>query len=312
MKSALRGLLCGAALLATSMFGSTGVNAQTVTITGCASLSSSGGSNVGNIVITCNAAVKSQGAPSCTSLQVAPPTNANNPTLITLTAVCAPGTTTNSIASYTFTGTGVNTTQSGASLVVTAPTGSVTYSVTASDGSGGVSNSVSGSYTVGGAVPGTGSVDVSACTALGFTGIPMDLQYVAGANIRLSSDKFGSFGNRNALVLRFTTPAVAGDTSSIQFSQLAGTDQVFRVATLAKQPCQVATSPSSSGAILASAVSQSPVFRLQIGGVSRVGLTALTPGTTYYITVVNRNSYSDTLGSCTKSSSCGVFTDLLN
>jgi hypothetical protein len=305
MKLALRGLLCGAALLATSMFGSAGVNAQTVTINGCASLTSSGGS--GNIIINCGPA-KSGGAPSCSSLSVTPATNANNPSSITLTANCTAGT--NPITSYTFSGTGVNTSQGGASLVVTAPTTSVTYSVTASDGSLS-SNSVSGSYTVGGA--GTGSVDLSACTAKGFTGILMDLQYVAGAQTRLSSDKFGSFGNRNALVLRFTTPAVAGDTSSIQFSQLAGTDQVFRVATVATLPCQIATAPGASGSILTSnGVSQSPSFPLQIGGVSSLGRTALNPGTTYYITVVNRNGYKDTVGSCTKSSSCGVFMDLLN
>ena len=300
MKSALRGLLCGAALLATSMFGSTGVNAQTVTITGCASLTSV--TNAGNITINCSA-TKSQGAPSCTSLTVT-----TNQSAITLTANCFQGT--NPITSYTFTGPGVSTTQSGSSLTIAAPTASATYSVTASDGSSS-SNSVSGSYTVGGVPPGTGSVDLSACTAQGFAGKLLDLSYAPG-NTRLSSDTLGSFGNANALVLRFTTPGVAGDTSSIQFSQIAGTPQVFRVATLATQPCQIATSASSSGSILASAVSQSPVFRLQIGGLSRLGVTALTPGTTYYITVVNRNSYSDTVGSCTKTSSCGVYTDLLN
>jgi hypothetical protein len=307
MKLALRGLLCGAALLATSMFGSAGVNAQTVTINGCASLTSSGGS--GNIIINCGP-VKSGGAPSCSSLSVTPATNANNPSSITLTANCTAGT--NPITSYTFSGTGVNTTpQSMASQSVAAPSASTTFSVTASDGS--LSSTVLGSYTVGGAGPGTGSVDLSACTAQGFTGILMDLQYVAGAQTRLSSDKFGSFGNRNALVLRFTTPAVAGDTSSIQFSQLAGTDQVFRVATVATLPCQIATAPGASGSILTSnGVSQSPSFPLQIGGVSSLGRTALNPGTTYYITVVNRNGYKDTVGSCTKSSSCGVFMDLLN
>jgi hypothetical protein len=300
MKSALRGLLCGAALLATSMFGSGGVNAQTVTITGCASLTSV--TNAGNITINCSA-TKSQGAPSCTSLTVT-----TNQSAITLTANCFQGT--NPITSYTFTGPGVNTTQAGSSLTIAAPTTSATYSVTASDGSSS-SNSVSGSYTVGGVPPATVPVDLSACTAQGFTGKLLDLSYAPG-NTRLSSDTIGSFGNANALVLRFTTPAVTGDTSSIQFSQIAGTPQVFRVATLATQPCQIATSASSSGSILASAVSQSPVFRLQIGGLSRLGVTALTPGTTYYITVVNRNSYSDTVGSCTKTSSCGVYTDLLN
>ena len=123
------------------------------------------------------------------------------------------------------------------------------------------SNSVSGSYTVGGVPPGTGSVDLSACTAQGFTGKLMDLSYAPG-NTRLSSDTLGSFGNANALVLRFTTPAVAGDTSSIQFSQIAGTPQVFRLATLATQPCQVATSAGSSGSIIASAVSQSPELQI--------------------------------------------------
>jgi hypothetical protein len=286
--------LCGAALLATSMFGSAGVSAQTVTITGCAFLTPT--VTAGNITITCSA-TKSSGGPSCTSLSVT-----TNQSAITLTANCFQGT--NPITSYTFTGPGVSTTQAGSSLTIAAPTVSATYLVTASDGSS-TSNSVSGSYTVGGVPAGTGTVDVSACA-----GKLMDLSYAPG-NTRLSSDTLGSFGNANALVLRFTTPAVAGDTSSIQFSQIAGTPQVFRLATLATQPCQIATSAGSSGSILASAVSVSPVFGLKIGGTSGIGRTALTPGTTYYITVVNRNSYSNTAGSCTKSS-CGVYMDLLN
>jgi hypothetical protein len=298
MKSALRMLSCGAVLLATSIFGSAGANAQqTVTITGCTSLTSV--TSAGNITINCSATPKSQGGPSCTSLSVTPADDTNKPANITLTANCTAGT--SPINSYTFTGPGMNRSQTGTSLVVTAPTVTTTYSVTASDGTS-PSNTVSGSYTVGGANPGTG-VDLSACTAQGYTATLMDLAYSTSGNVRLASN---TLGNSNALVLRFTTPAAAGDTSSIQFSALGMAPKAYRVATVSTQPC--------SGSILASKTSQTPVFSFSIGFTPpRVGLTpppiTLATGTTYYITVVNRNA--DGSNSCT-TSSCPVNMDFTN
>jgi hypothetical protein len=296
-------LLFGAAL-AVSPFGATSVNAQTVTISGCASFTTSAQTS-SNITITCNQATTQPGAPSCSGLAVNPPSDANSPTSVALTANCTPGS--NPITSYTFKagGSTLATQGSNALTLTPAPTATTTYSVTASDGSLS-SNTVSGSFTKGGVI---GAVDLSACTAQGLNGRLMDLTYSTSGNIRLSSDSFGNFGNSDAIVLRFTTTSVVGDTAGVQFSQIAGTPQVFRVATLSTQPCQVATTSGASGSILASSYSKSPVFYLAVGA-SYLGKVKLDPSTTYYVTVVNRNGYGGT-NSCT-SSSCGVFMDFTN
>jgi len=301
-------LLGLAGLLITFSFTSADAGAQTVTITGCASLSSTGGNGASNITIVCNPTIGSPGAPVCQRLDVTPPSSTNNPISITLSASCSVGS--SAITSYTFTGPGVNTVQGGPSLSVTAPLATATYTVTATDMAGLRSNSATGTFTVGSLGGKDATVDLSACTAHGFNGKVMELAYSTGGNLRISSDKLGSFGNSDAVVLRFTTPPIGGDSSGIQFSQVAMTPQVFRVATLATQPCQIATSTGRSGAILASSYSKSPVFYLTVGGASSLGKVGLQANTTYFITVVNRNGYGGS-PSCT-TSSCGVLMDFTN
>jgi hypothetical protein len=133
----------------------------------------------------------------------------------------------------------------------------------------------------------------------------VDIAWPQGKNVRLQVPDFGD----GALVVRFTTPAASVREPSLQVSQLAKTPQVFRVATLATQAGVMATGPGTSATILASAVSQSPVFRLSVGGVSRIGLTALQPNTTYYLNIANRDSYT---GPCNCTGQCGVNIDFTN
>jgi len=121
----------------------------------------------------------------------------------------------------------------------------------------------------------------------------VDLAWSQTGNVRVPVPDFGA----ETLVIRFTTPATA-DTAAIQVSQLPGAPQVFRAATL-----------TLGGTVLAEQLSQSPVFRLSVGGDSRLGLTALQPNTTYCINVVNRDSYN---GPCNCNGNCGVNIDFTN
>jgi hypothetical protein len=132
-----------------------------------------------------------------------------------------------------------------------------------------------------------------------------DIAWPQGGNTpRLPIPNFGD----GVLVIRFVTPAASTRQPSLQVSQIGGTPQVFRLATLATQPGVVAMKPGASGPILASAVSQSPVFRLVVG-TGRVGLIGLAPSTTYYLNVVNRDGYSGP-SNCT--GKCGVNIDFTN
>ena len=128
------------------------------------------------------------------------------------------------------------------------------------------------------------------------------IAWPSGNNVRLQVPDFGS----GVLVVRFTTPASSTRNPSLQVSQLPGAPQVFRVATLSTQPGLVAAGPSAM--VLASAVSQSPVFRLTVG-TGRLGLVGLKPATTYYRNVANRDNYA---APCNCNGNCGVNVDFTN
>jgi hypothetical protein len=132
----------------------------------------------------------------------------------------------------------------------------------------------------------------------------VDIAWPNGRNVRLPVPDFGD----DVLVIRFTTPAASVREPSLQVSQLAKAPQVFRVATLATQPGVMATGPGTSPIVLASAVSQSPVFRLTVG-TGRMGLIGLQPNTTYYLNVVNRDNYG---GPSNCVGNCGVNIDFTN
>jgi hypothetical protein len=77
-----------------------------------------------------------------------------------------------------------------------------------------------------------------------------------------------------------------------------------RVYTLGTQPCLFATSNVPSGPILYATAGSSPAITVNnkscpyAAGVCPVYGAWLQPNTTYYITMVNRQSFTNTTGSC--------------
>ena len=302
----------GTILVAACLFASGSPHAQsaTLTITGCASFTTSGGTG-STLVITCNQTPPppSSGAPTCSSLQVSP-----SATTLTLIASCTPGS--NPITAYTFSGPGLSgTPQASNQLTISPLPGSTTtYSVTATDGSQ-TSNSVQGTYSVGGGTK-DGPVDLSACTAQGFTAQLIDIQYPVSQNIRYTSS---TFSNSAALVFRFTTPSAAVGTPGI--SIVTGGYPLIdatHVVALSTQPCQFPSSSLASGAILAAPLpSISPNIGMSLATIvppnprpfGYVPPAQLYPNTTYFVTVVNRAGYMGSSGwtspSC-RGSTCNI------
>jgi hypothetical protein len=90
------------------------------------------------------------------------------------------------------------------------PVVSTTYTVTASDGTRTGTASAYYSATGGGG----GAVDMTACTQQGYTGRLLDVAWPMAANVgisngALSASPSGTFGNYDALVVRFTVPAAS-------------------------------------------------------------------------------------------------------
>jgi len=112
-------------------------------------------------------------------------------------------------------------------------------------------------------------------------GVNVGLPWVPGSNKRVAA----TYGDGEVLVVRFTTPNAPG-AASLQISQAAGQKQLFRLATLATQPGVVAKAPGGT-----SQLSQSPVFHFVVGGTARLGVFVLAPSTTYYLNVINADSY---------------------
>ena len=160
-------------------------------------------------------------------------------------------------------------------------------------------------------VPGSGgggggsALDMSACAAQGLNGRLYDLPYSTIGNVNDDSSNVsppGSFGNSDVIVVRFTVPSNAsGDDSKLQINPTALYPYVNRLATLSTDPfsCLIAPSPSLFGGVIASILSQTPLFNFKVG-VQTFGYTTLMPGATYYVTYVNRNAYgAPASSSCT-------------
>jgi hypothetical protein len=163
-------------------------------------------------------------------------------------------------------------------------------------------------------VPGTGggsSIDVSACTALGYTGHGVDIAYPTTVNSpRVFTDKtVGNFGANDMIVVRFVAAASEGNGSNLVASEWASFPAAFRLATLATAPCVVATSATPTATILASKISQAPGLNMSL--TAQFGVIKLTPGATYYVNYVNRDSYNSTSSSC-NAGNCGMYIDFNN
>jgi hypothetical protein len=138
----------------------------------------------------------------------------------------------------------------------------------------------------------------AACAAAGYTARPYSATWPATGN---TSGDSGQFGNNDAIVVSFTTPA-AGHSAVFQPAGLAPNQGTMRVYTLSTLPCQF-----SGG--LQTMTSQSPALRLSTGAcpgpanLCALGLYGafLQPNTTYYITMVNRGGVDGT-PSCAASS----------
>jgi len=312
MTSRLPNLLGGAALLAAFAFGFANVaTAQTITVNGCSSFTTSGGTS-SNLTITCNTGVVGgPTAPTCSGANIALAGSS-----LTFTANCTKGT--NPITSVTLNGvslcSGAACTNPSSPVSVPGlaiPLSTTNYIVTASDGQ--LQGSSSATYVVG--TGGGGAIDLSGCTAAGYTGRVLDIKYPTTttssiANGASKASPGGSFGNNDALVVRFTTPD-AGVNPSATFQPAGNSGSQFtpRVYTLSTQPCQFATSNVPAGSILYAISSQSPAIAVRVGQTCTTGgwtsctnTAWLQPNTTYYITMVNRTSFggapSCSVGNC--------------
>jgi len=160
-------------------------------------------------------------------------------------------------------------------------------------------------------VPGSGgggggsALDMTSCAAQGLTGRLYDLPYSTTGNVNDDTANVsppGSFGNSDVIVVRFTTPSIASDTSQLQINPTAAYPQISRLVTLSTDPfsCLIAGSPTSFNGVIATTTGTFAVLNFTVGA-PVFGRTTLLPGTTYYVTYVNRNTYGAPAaqGSCT-------------
>jgi hypothetical protein len=308
MTSRLPNLLGGAALLAAFAFGFANVaTAQTITVNGCSSFTTTGGTS-SNLTITCNTGVVGgPTAPSCSGANIALAGST-----LTFTATCTQGT--NPITSVTLNGvslcSGAACTNPSSPVSVpglAVPLSTTNYIVTASDGQ--LQGSSSATFVVGSG--GGGAIDLSGCTAAGYTGRGLDITFPTVTNTSIGNGANaaapkGSFGNNDALVVRFTTPAAGvNDQTVFQPAGNAPSQNTGRVYTLSTQPCQFATSSTPTGSILYATSSQSPAITVNVKACPYTGAYAgycnmaayLQPNTTYYVTMVNRTGFGGA-GSC--------------
>ena len=129
----------------------------------------------------------------------------------------------------------------------------------------------------------------------------IELGYPLGVNFRIDTGGGPRFGNSDALIIHFRTPA-ADPSGSATFSVIyrGGSPQVRRVAALSTVPCVFPTAFA-----LGATTSQGPVFNTTMMGLA--GRIQLLPNTDYYITVVNRSGFGGS-PSC-PAADCPVFVD---
>ncbi len=233
---------------------------------------------------------------------------------VTMVASCTPSTI-NGATAWTWTKNGANA-GSGTTLSDTLPQNTLTtnittaYAVTATN-SGSPATTVPQNVVVTG-TGGGGGIDMTACTAAGFSGHGIDIGYYLSGNLRVYTNALGNFGNNDAMVVSFTTPA-ADATGGAKFSMIyaGGAPQVKRLMTLGLSPCMFGTGysfvvPAATG------ITQGPTLNVNIAPLGGSGgVVQLLPNTKYYITFVNRNDFFGTPGytpSCT-ASTCDAYID---
>jgi hypothetical protein len=253
--------------------------------------------------VTCVAATP-PGVPVCSiTANNFNPLNISAAGLVALNATC---TNTDANTTWAWTGPGVTSTtgpgvSSSQSLTVSS---TATFGVIATNTTGpSVNKTVN--VTVGAPPPPPpGGMDLTGCTAAGYVGRGLDVTFPATANTSvsngaLSASPSGTFGNADALVVRFTTPAAGvNDQSVFQPAGNPPSQNTSRVYTVSTKPCQFTTDGSLTGSILYTISSQSPAITVNIGACPYTGVYApycsgayLQPSTTYYVTMVNRTTF---------------------
>jgi hypothetical protein len=238
---------------------------------------------------------------------------------ITMVASCALNTSATTQWSWTKDGLAFGSPSTGATatvsdnLVANALTTSVTTTYVATATNGGSPGTATQGVVRAGTGGGGGNFDMSACTSAGYTGRGLDVPFPTTTGTSIANGAFnatpgGNFGNSAALVIRFTTPpAGANDQSVFQPAANPPGQGTPRVYTLGTQPCLFATGPTAypaTGPILYSTAGGSPAITVNnkacpySAALCPIYGAWLQPNTTYYITMVNRSSFTNTAGSC--------------
>lgn len=110
-----------------------------------------------------------------------------------------------------------------------------------------------------------------------FNGNIMDVPWDQLGNFRTTANP-----GAGPLSIRFTTPGNMGANSSFQFVQTPGQQEAMRLATLSTQPGMFGTGAGGN-----TQLSAAPYFNFTVGN----GAGQLSPNTTYYLNLANRNSY---------------------
>lgn len=137
-----------------------------------------------------------------------------------------------------------------------------------------------------------GPADYSACASAGYTAHPLTMAWPLNGNTHLPTT--GNFGNADAIVVSFTTPATVGKSGVFQPAGFAPTQNTTRLYTISTKPCQFAVSAAQGGI-----VGQSPAIHITVGTCPYGPACPsygqfLQPATTYYVTMVNRNGFAGT------------------
>jgi hypothetical protein len=185
-----------------------------------------------------------------------------------------------------------------------------TYAFQATN-AGAATTSTTQVVTVAGSGGGGGQIDMTACTAAGFTGRGLDVAFpvTVGTSISngaLNATPGGTFGNSDALVVRFTTPAAGvNDQTLFQPASNPPAQNTAKVYTLGTQPCLFAQNNVATGPILYAIAGSSPAITINnkacpyspTSGLCPIFGAWLQPNTTYYITMTNKATFTGG-GSC--------------
>ena len=142
-----------------------------------------------------------------------------------------------------------------------------------------------------GPTPGPGG-GAAACGAAGYSMTSLDIPYPIVGNSQIATT--GVFGNWNAIVVHFRTPAAGvNDAAVFQPAGFAPSQNTSRVYALGTAPCLFAAGPNTDYL----AASQSPAINIKIGKCTFANQALcpaygawLKPLTDYYVTMVNRTS----------------------